>query len=203
MTDVKITRGNIILQSENSNAVLEIFNNDRTYQFGVNASNIYQYTNGNEIFNLASNGLGADNTDPSGILTLYGPNSSIRVLNNYLDNNAITVFSVDGGSGAVKCVSLTQTSLAESKKNFEKLESKNALDILKNVDIYKYNFKFEEDTDKKHFGFVIGDDYNYSKEITSKTNDGVDIYSMVSVLWQVVKEQQEEIEKLKEMINNG
>ena len=101
----------------------------------------------------------------------------------------------------ITCTSLTQTSLKEKKKNFERLT--NAKDILNQVDIYKYNFKDEEDNIKKSIGFVIGDDFNYSKEITSTNNDGANIYSMVSVLWQVVKEQQEEINQLKEMIKNG
>lgn len=94
---------------------------------------------------------------------------------------------------------VTQTSLEQHKKNFEKLD--NAKEILKNTDIYKYNLKSDKDTEKKHIGFVIGDKFNYSKEITSKDNDGVDIYSMVSVLWQVVKEQEEEIKQLQERID--
>lgn len=104
-------------------------------------------------------------------------------------------------SGDITCVRLTQTSKEENKKNFEKLT--NAKDILNQVDIYKYNFKDEEDDVKKSIGFVIGDNFNYSEEITSTNNDGANIYSMVSVLWQVVKEQQEEINQLKEMIKNG
>ena len=104
-------------------------------------------------------------------------------------------------NGNITCVRLTQTSKEENKKNFEKLT--NAKDILNQVDIYKYNFKDEEDNTKKSIGFVIGDDFNYSQEITSTNNDGANIYSMVSVLWQVVKEQQEEIKELKEMIKNG
>ena len=103
--------------------------------------------------------------------------------------------------GAITCVSLTQTSKEENKKNFEKL--KNAKEILKSTDIYKYNFIEDEDTAKKHIGLVIGDKFNYSEDITAPNNDGVDIYSMISVLWQVVKEQQEEIDKLKEEIKNG
>ena len=97
---------------------------------------------------------------------------------------------------------LTQTSLEEQKKNFEKLE--NALEIIKATDIYKYNLKSEEDGTKKHLGFVIGDKYNYSKELTSKENDGVDIYSLASCCLAGIKElikqneeMQKEIEKLK------
>lgn len=103
-----------------------------------------------------------------------------------------------GNSGKITCVSLTQTSKEEEKKNFKKLE--NALDIVKDVDIYEYNLKFEKDKDKKHIGFVIGDKYNYRKEITSSENDGVDTYSMISVLWQAVQEQQEQIEELKKKV---
>ena len=101
----------------------------------------------------------------------------------------------------INCETLTQTSKIEMKKNIEKFE--NGLDIVKQTDIYKYHMKKQDDNEKKHIGFIIGNDYNYSKKITSRDNDGADIYSMVSVLWQAVKEQQEEIEKLKEMINNG
>ena len=43
----------------------------------------------------------------------------------------------------------------------------------------------------------------YYTEITSKNNDGVDLYSMIGVCFKAIQEQQEEIEKLKEMINNG
>ena len=100
--------------------------------------------------------------------------------------------------GKITTPILTQTSLEEHKKNFEKLD--NALDIIKNIDIYKYNMKTDNDTDKKHIGFVIGDKFNYSKEITSKENDGVDIYSFVSVCCKAIQEQQEQINELQEKI---
>lgn len=118
-----------------------------------------------------------------------------------LKSEGNTTISATGSTGNITCVSLTQTSKEESKKNFEKLN--NAKEILKATDIYKYNLKNEEDSDKKHIGLVIGDKYNYSEEITSKDNDGVDIYSMVSVLWQAVKEQQSEIDKLKKLIKES
>ena len=73
-----------------------------------------------------------------------------------------------------------------------------------NTDIYKYNLKSEKYTDKKHFGLVIGKEYKYSKEIVALDKDGneigIDTYSMTSVLWQAVKEQQQIIEDLKKRI---
>ena len=80
------------------------------------------------------------------------------------------------------------------------------LDIINKTDIYKYNMKFQEDTDKKHIGFVIGDEFNYSEEITSEKNNGVDLYSMVSVCFRAIQEQQLQIEELKkemEELKNG
>ena len=113
-----------------------------------------------------------------------------------LQNNLIVINNDDAGE--ILCVKLTQTSLENQKKNFERLE--NALDIVKNTDIYKYNFKTQDDGSKKHIGFVIGDSYKYSKEITSESNEGVDIYSMVSVAYKAIQEQQELIEQLQKEI---
>ena len=100
---------------------------------------------------------------------------------------------------AVFSPNFTQTSLETQKKNFEKLQD-NALETIKNIDIYKYNLKSEKDTDKKHIGFVISDKYNYSKEVTSLDNKGVDNYSFTSLCCKAIQEQQEMIEKLENRI---
>ena len=91
------------------------------------------------------------------------------------------------------------TSRAEKKKNFEKLN--NALEILKKVDIYRYNLKSQPDNSKKHIGFVIGDSFNYSHELTDEKEQGADLYSFVSVCCQAIKEQQQIIEDLQKQIN--
>ena len=99
---------------------------------------------------------------------------------------------------------LRQTSLEKSKKNFEKFDG--ALNIINDIDLYKYNLKQEEDDHKKHIGFVIGDKYNYSSEITSIDEEGnetgVDLYSMTSLCLQAIKEQQEKIELLEKQLND-
>lgn len=93
---------------------------------------------------------------------------------------------------------VTQTSLESKKKNFEKFET--GIETLNDIDIYKYNFNNEDDKTKKHIGFVIGKKYKYSKDVTSENNDGVDLYSFVSVCCQAIKEQQEQIEQMKKEI---
>ena len=103
----------------------------------------------------------------------------------------------------ITTLKVTQTSMATDKKNFEKVED-NAIEIIKATDIYKYNLKSEKDTEKKHIGFVIGDKYNYSKEITAVDENGneigVDNYAMTSVCFKAIQEQQELIEQLQEEI---
>ena len=126
--------------------------------------------------------------------------AAISMTTSEMTNPAITVKDTAGrytmiqGEG-ITTPKITQTSLAKKKKNFEKLQD-NALQIIKNIDIYKYNLKGEDDTDKKHIGFVIGDKYKYSKEVTSNDNTGVDLYSFVSVCCKAIQEQQEQIKQL-------
>ena len=146
---------------------------------------------------------GENNYTPT--IELYGEGGMIigktleLGINISLDGTSSKI-KMDSDTGKITCVQLTQTSLEEKKKNFEKLD--NALEIVKDTDIYKYNFKNENDTDKKHIGFVIGKDYKYREEITDTDNKGAELYSMISVLWKAVQEQQEEIEKLKKEVKN-
>ena len=137
-------------------------------------------------------------------LTSIGANRIYLYYNNKdttITANGITTGNITCSGTITSSRGVCQGSREEIKKNFEKLT--NAKEILKATDIYKYNLKNEKDNAKKSIGFVIGDKFNYSQEITSENNDGANIYSMVSVLWQVVKEQQEEIKELKEMIKYG
>ncbi len=140
-----------------------------------------------------------------GVKQLSSKNDNYKLLvNSYQvsltddENSNITNVTADGITTPI----VTQTSLAEQKKNFEKFE--NALPILNDIDIYKYNLKFEEDNHKKHIGFVIGEDYKYSSEITAVNKDGkeigVDNYSMTSLCLQAIKELSNKVETLEKRI---
>lgn len=97
---------------------------------------------------------------------------------------------------------ITQGSLESLKKNIEKYTD-NALSIIKDSEIYMYNFKTEKNTEKKHIGFVIGDlggKYKTPKQVIAKDKNGIDTYDMTSILWKAVQEQQEQIEQMKKEI---
>lgn len=103
------------------------------------------------------------------------------------------------GAGGCYSPSFTPTSLKENKKNFEKMDE-SALDILKDIDIYKYHLKGQDDKEKKHIGFVIGDGFKYSEKVTSTKNDGADLYGFISVCCKAIQELQQEIEELRKEI---
>jgi hypothetical protein len=149
------------------------------------------------------------------------PNRSIYINDQYIgvntdgEENCITIGPINDNEGEIELSgngrsilrasglttpTVTQTSTESTKKNFEIL--KKATDIVKNGDIYGYNLKIENDTDKKHYGFVIADEggnFKTPEELISKTGKGIDTYSMISVLWKAC---QELIIKVEQLENN-
>lgn len=92
---------------------------------------------------------------------------------------------------------LQQTSLKSKKKNIKKLKN-NALELVKNADICEYNFKGEKKGTKKHIGLVIGDGYNCPNEVISEDGQGVEQYSLTSLLWKAVQELTAKVKKLEQ-----
>lgn len=110
--------------------------------------------------------------------------------------------STDGSMFATSFVNSSENDL---KENIHKLKDtpknksavRNGIDILKSADIYEYNFKGQE---HKQIGVIIGEKYNTPEEILSEDKKGIDLYSMVSIVWKAVQEQQEQIEELQKEI---
>ncbi len=103
-------------------------------------------------------------------------------------------------SSGITTPKLTQTSLKSKKKNIKKLKS-NALELVKNADICEYNFKGEKKGTKKHIGLVIGEGYNCPTEVISEDGQGVDQYSLTSLLWKAVQELTAKVEQLEVALN--
>lgn len=167
---------------ESYNSALQFFNSlddDGVLYFNINGGK-----NGSSKWNTSIN-MQCGNGNNDGVTGIF-----------LTDKNVASTFVTPS---EVKSPLLTQSSLAEYKKNFEKLED-NALKKLKEIDIYKYNLKCEKDTDKKHIGFVIGDNYNYSKEVTSVDNQGVDNYSFTSLCCKAIQELSEKVEQLQKEV---
>ena len=201
-SNVTITGGNISLLGENNQSRLKITNiNDSNLWVSMSCSDINMHNGNNGHTAVLPNQISlyeGSLLSPTYSLNIDGSAVSLK-------SGGTTVIEMLASSGNIRCVSLTQTSLADSKKNFELYS--NALEEIKAIDIYKYNFKNEKDTDKKHLGFVIGNEYNYSNLITSvdenNKENGVDVYAMASLCLQSIKELNDKISKLEIEVQNG
>ena len=136
----------------------------------------------------------------SGILNIRNNNSSFQMLANSSRINA----SVDDFYviGTMHANAYNYDSLQSIKKNIKKYD-KNVLDIIKNGEIYEFNFKTEDNKIKKHIGFVIPDEggnFYTPPEVLAQDGMGIDSYNMTSILWKAVQEQQEQIEQMKKEI---
>lgn len=131
--------------------------------------------------------LGGDSGNAIGMTAgLYGSETRIRCYGNMYAN------------------AYNYNSQESKKKNITKFDE-NVLDILKNSELYSFNYKNEKDTDKKHIGFVIGDkggNYKTPIEVISQNKEAINSYTMTSILWKAVQEQQEIIENLQKEIKN-
>ena len=187
---INLTSKNIKIDSTNFKVdeTGNINANNGIFSGEINGANIKINTD-----NFA-NGIELESKNAGTKLQIKG--TTLAAINSSGENTIVAIYE----SGWISCVNLIQTSLQSAKKNFEKYTG--ALEEIKNIDIYKYNLKNEKDSDKKHLGFVIGDDFNYSKVVTSNDNKGVDNYSFTSLCLQAIKEQQEKIELLEKQLND-
>lgn len=172
--------------------------------FGINAiEDDYEYevaslagniVNGETVASLSLRGTDLDNN-------IYATTENDEDGSPYLIvRKSVTDRTLINGVG-VWASAYNNVSLESTKKNFAKLN--NALNIIKDTDIYSYNLKSQNDNDKKHIGLVIGENFKYSKALTNEKNNAVDLYAMVSVCFKAIQEQQKQIEilenKIKEM----
>lgn len=158
------------------------------------------YTEGNPYFEAGD----LDGDSPYGLI-IWDNGLSVVDYRGEGYEPLIRTEQINGGYAQLKgnhvdAFAFNNVSLAEKKKDFELLKS--GLEIIKDIDVYKYHYKDSNDK-KKKIGVVIGDNYNYSKEITNDDNTEIDLYSFIAVCCKAIQEQQEEINELKEMIKNG
>ena len=117
--------------------------------------------------------------------------------------NETDITATDISTTTIYTINPVQYSKESLKTNIEKYED-NAINIVKNSDIYTYNFKIDKGA-KKKIGFIIGDlnkTYNTPKEVISDDNEGINTYNMLSILWKAVQEQQEIIESMQNRENS-
>lgn len=140
--------------------------------------------------------IGVFSNAEEGYLNVKGPVicNSIQATSSTYTNTMANDLDVDGKVYAKSFVNSSKESL---KKNIKKCPE-NILEVVKNSEIYQFNYKTEEDTDKKHLGFIIGDlegKYNTPEQVISQDKNGIDTYDMISMLWKAFQEYVEKTDK--------
>ncbi len=102
----------------------------------------------------------------------------------------------------VNATAFNNTSLLETKKNIKEYK-KSALKEVMSTDIYTFNYKNDKKGTKKTLGAVIGKGYNCSKEILSGDGKAINQYSMASLAYKAIQEQQTIIEEQRKEIKNN
>lgn len=130
---------------------------------------------------------------------LYASNSGgVLVIGNSNASNFCVISGANSNMtihGDIYANVYNYNSLSELKKNIKKYKE-NAIKIVKEGEIYEFNYNTENDKHKKHIGFIIGKEYKTPKIIVSENEKGIDSYSMASILWQAVKELSQKVEEL-------
>ena len=162
---------------------------------------LYDSSNVNRVY-IGNTGLiNVYNSSGTRVVGLYESttaNDGTVAIFNSGGTNTVTLSGQYGTgrfSSAVTATAFINSSLINLKNGLKKSES--MLDKVLDTDILSFNYNNEEEGAKKHFGVVIGDDYKCPDEIIADDGEGIDLYSMRSVLWKAVQEQNVIIKALK------
>ena len=100
--------------------------------------------------------------------------------------------------GVCKAMSWVTGSRLEWKENIEQYNHSALAEVMKS-DVYYYDLKNASKTWKqnRHIGFVIGDGYSVSEEILNGDKGAIDMYNALAIAYKAIQEQQQEIEMLK------
>lgn len=132
-------------------------------------------------------------------ISLSGPQKTVFIIDN---NYGLRVDKIT--ADVVNSTAFNNTSLESKKKNIELFHE--GLDLINRSDFYLYNYKTENDNDKKHIGLVIGKDYNTPEEFMNNEKDSIDLYSFVSACGDAIKtlsEKNKILEERIEVLENG
>ena len=106
--------------------------------------------------------------------------------------------------GVCKAMSWVTGSRLEWKENIEQYNHSALAEVMKS-DVYYYDLKNASKTWKqnRHIGFVIGDGYSVSEEILNGDKGAIDMYNALAIAYKAIQEQQQEIEMLKNKLQQS
>ena len=203
--DAVVTGGDIKIYGDDIyNPNLQITKNKNTKYPRTAFSDSLLDITGDGVEKLVGINLNYDDTAKSSLNLYAGSTGGSIQLSNSSGNTIFSIFGDNGFmtvNGDVYANDYLHNSLEELKKNIQPY-NKNAIEIVKNADLYEFNYKTEDDNRKKHVGFIIGEKYRTPSEILGPNKNSIESYTMSGILWKAIQEQQNIIEELNKRIEN-
>ena len=178
--------------------------------------------NGNQTARLGNTGLSLNNASGNSYAFIapatYGANLVLRnnsnttVINNFVgtsnqgliylsDSGGTNNIMLNGGTGNITCVSLTQTSSRKTKKNIEDINDSEKILLLQAV---RFDFR-DEQKGKDKRGFIAEDVAEILPNLVTEASDdapaSLDYIGMIPYLQDVIKKQQKKIDELESKLN--
>lgn len=145
-----------------------------------------------------SNSLKIGNTDNSCLFTDEGSMSGkTAYLTEKVSTNTIECFQ------HIYCNNGVESFSTIKKKKKVKKYNKSGLEEVLKTDIFYFNYKEDDKNAKRRIGTVIGNGYNCSEDILSQTGESISDYSMISVAYKAIQEQQVIIEEQQKQIKEN
>lgn len=136
-----------------------------------------------------------ESTDGGGLIAIYGPAISGTAADlHYSSSNAGCLYLRDfngdakiyghGASGTLTCVTLTQTSSRELKKNIQDISDEEANKLL---DLRPVSFDFKDDTNDNRRGFIAEEVSEYLPNLVSENETGLPNLNYTEIIPYLVK----------------
>lgn len=130
---------------------------------------------------------------------LQSSNNCLLTDEGYMACNQLYVTGDIYAVGQVSASHFDDRSTLNIKKNIQKY-NKSAINEILNTEIYEFNYKNEDDKYKKTIGVIIDKNYKCSNDIINNTNDAISLYSMISVAYKAIQEQQLILKKISKKV---
>lgn len=159
------------------------FQRDGNNYIAINSDNVTTYASGRGVISLRVGDNGTTHSfiqgQGSGLQLLGGGGVQVR-------NAANTAY------GEIYATGLTPSSVRELKKNIVPF-NENAIELIKGTPVYNYNYIHELDTELPHTGIMLDE---APVQLADVRGLGIELYSMVSVLWRGVQQLSSRVEYL-------
>lgn len=130
---------------------------------------------------------------------LQSSNNCLLTDEGYIACNQLYVTGDIYTVGQVSASHFDDRSTLNIKKNIKKY-NKSAINEILNTEIYEFNYKIENNNDKKTIGAIIDKSYKCSEDILNNNGNAISLYSMISVAYKAIQEQQVIIKRIEKKV---